>query len=77
VPRGPYPGAFRLVLVDDPRHDAAANQRQQLKLISGWKRAAPNLAASRSGGNHMTVLQPPHLIILAHLMMKELRRGRE
>jgi thioesterase domain-containing protein len=69
-PAKSYPGPIRLVLADDPKLDEVDNRLQQEHVEEGWKRWAPNLVSTRTPGNHMTVLKPPHVDALARLMKK-------
>jgi thioesterase domain-containing protein len=64
-PRGVYPEPLRLVLVSDSSLDYQANQGKFLASVNGWRRFAPNLVAWHGPGNHMTVLKPPHVSVLA------------
>jgi thioesterase domain-containing protein len=64
-----YPGAVRLVLVNDAKLDANSNQRQQGS-IAGWQRYAPDLVAVQAPGNHITVLKRPHVDSLAPWLRK-------
>jgi len=67
-PSGVYEGRVQLVLADDPQLDDAANQQKHKETIEGWKRYAPNLIYTRSHGNHMTLLKPPHIHDVACLI---------
>jgi thioesterase domain-containing protein len=67
-----YPGRVQLVLVDDPKLDSEANQRHQKESEARWRRWAPNLVFSHAPGNHMTVLNPPHVAALALFMDKSI-----
>jgi thioesterase domain-containing protein len=60
TPSGVYAGPLSLVLVgDEPGFE---------ETVSGWRRWAPGLVASRGAGNHMTVLKSPHVKSLASLL---------
>ncbi|CAB3787759.1 alpha/beta fold hydrolase [Pararobbsia alpina] len=65
LPRHPYTGPVRLVVVDDPALDVASNQLAQRETIEGWRRHAPNLCVWHVPGNHFTVLKAPHVQELA------------
>jgi hypothetical protein len=67
-PAGPYMGPVQLVLVDDPDLDEDANRHIHEHLVKGWKQWAPNLIYIHAPGNHMTVLKPPHVKMLAGLI---------
>ena len=60
--------ASRLVLVDDPRKDAAANRANFAEVERGWRKWAPGLVFSVGAGNHVTALKPPHVAALAALL---------
>jgi arthrofactin-type cyclic lipopeptide synthetase C len=70
-----YLGRLKLVLVDDPRLDHAANQRIQQLTVKGWKQWAPNLTYTHCAGNHLTVLKAPHVRDLAGALESELSRS--
>jgi arthrofactin-type cyclic lipopeptide synthetase C len=75
-PSGVYPGRLRLVLVDDPRKDAAANRANFAEVERGWRAWAPALVFSVGAGNHVTALKPPHVAALAALLAED-RGARE
>jgi arthrofactin-type cyclic lipopeptide synthetase C len=68
TPRTVYLGPARLVLVDHPMLDREANRRRQEAVIERWRKWAPNLTYTHLGGNHMTILQPPHVQDLARVI---------
>jgi arthrofactin-type cyclic lipopeptide synthetase C len=70
-PRGVYPGRLRLVLVDDPRMDEAANRAQFAQVERGWRAWAPGLVFSVGAGNHITALKAPHVAVLAGLLAED------
>ncbi|MBW3631099.1 MAG: hypothetical protein KY464_17650, partial [Gemmatimonadetes bacterium] len=67
-PLGVYPGRLRLVLVDDPAKDEAANRAHFAEVERGWRKWAPGLVFSTGAGNHVTALKPPHVAVLAGLV---------
>ncbi|MFL5540880.1 MAG: alpha/beta fold hydrolase, partial [Longimicrobiaceae bacterium] len=75
-PLGVYPGRLRLVLVDDPRMDAAANRANFAEVERGWREWAPGLVFSVGAGNHVTALKPPHVAALAGFLAED-RSARE
>jgi arthrofactin-type cyclic lipopeptide synthetase C len=75
-PLGVYPGRLRLVLVDDPRMDAAANRANFAEVERGWREWAPGLVFSVGAGNHVTALKPPHVAALAAFLAED-RGARE
>jgi arthrofactin-type cyclic lipopeptide synthetase C len=64
-PAEPYTGPVRLVLVRDTRLDEQADLRRCDAVHEGWRRWAPQATCWRGPGNHMTVLDPPHVSKLA------------
>jgi arthrofactin-type cyclic lipopeptide synthetase C len=70
-PAGVYSGRVRLVLVDDPRMDAAANRAHFAEVERGWRKWAPGLVFSVGAGNHVTALKPPHVAALAALLAED------
>ncbi|HYH80463.1 MAG TPA: amino acid adenylation domain-containing protein, partial [Longimicrobium sp.] len=74
-PSGVYPGRLRLVLVDDPAKDEAANRAHFAEVERGWREWAPGLVFSAGAGNHVTALKLPHVAVLAGLLAEEARRG--
>jgi arthrofactin-type cyclic lipopeptide synthetase C len=74
-PSGVYPGPLRLVLVDDPRKDEAANRAHFAEVERGWREWAPGLEFSVGAGNHVTALKPPHVAALAALLAEDRRAG--
>ena len=70
-PLGVYPGRLRLVLVDDPRMDEAANRAHFAEVERGWREWAPGLVFSAGAGNHVTALKPPHVAALAGLLAED------
>jgi thioesterase domain-containing protein len=75
-PSGVYPGRLRLVLVDDPAKDEAANRAHFAEIERGWRAWAPGLVFSVGAGNHVTALKPPHVAVLAALLAED-RRAHE
>jgi arthrofactin-type cyclic lipopeptide synthetase C len=75
-PSGVYPGRLRLVLVDDPRMDEAANRANFAEVERGWREWAPELVFSVGAGNHVTALKLPHVAVLAGLLAED-RGARE
>jgi arthrofactin-type cyclic lipopeptide synthetase C len=75
-PAGVYPGRLRLVLVDDPRKDEAANRALFAEVERGWRKWAPGLVFSVGAGNHVTALKPPHVATLAGFLAED-RGARE
>ncbi|HET7232814.1 MAG TPA: amino acid adenylation domain-containing protein, partial [Longimicrobium sp.] len=75
-PSGVYPGRLRLVLVDDPRKDEAANRALFAEVERGWRAWAPGLVFSPGAGNHVTALKPPHVAALAAFLAED-RGARE
>jgi thioesterase domain-containing protein len=65
VPETAYAGPVTLVLVDDPKLDAAANQLAHQRLTAAWTRCAPRLTTAHVPGNHVSVLKHPHVRHLA------------
>jgi thioesterase domain-containing protein len=65
------PGPVRLVLVNDPACDDAANEQLFAETIQGWRRWAPHLVFFRAAGNHMTALKSPHVQSLASCLVVE------
>jgi arthrofactin-type cyclic lipopeptide synthetase C len=70
-PSGVYPGRLRLVLVDDPAKDEAANRAQFAEVERGWRKWAPGLVFSIGAGNHITALKAPHVAVLARLLAED------
>ncbi|HEU0054705.1 MAG TPA: alpha/beta fold hydrolase, partial [Longimicrobium sp.] len=70
-PSGVYPGRLRLVLVDDPRMDAAANRALFAEVERGWREWAPGLVFSAGAGNHVTALKQPYVAALARLLAED------
>jgi len=68
TPDKPYRGAVQLVLVDDPKKEGGCNRRNQEYLVEKWKLWAPNLVCTHARGNHLTVLNSPHVQALAKLI---------
>lgn len=60
-PASAYTAAVNLALVDDSRLDRQTNEAEFLQCQQGWQRVAPQLRTWRGPGNHMTVLQRPHV----------------
>ncbi|MDR0212195.1 MAG: amino acid adenylation domain-containing protein [Pseudomonas putida] len=64
-PALPYSGPVGLVLVDDPRLDAAGNAREHAAMQAGWQRLMPQLATWQGPGNHFSILKVPDVFSLA------------
>jgi amino acid adenylation domain-containing protein len=60
-PDSSYDGPVRLVLADDPKSASNVNQQRHQQRIDGWKQWAPNLLSCKASGNHMNLLNPPHV----------------
>ncbi len=71
-PSGVHPGRLRLVLVDDPAKDEAANRAYFAEVERGWRKWAPGLEFSVGAGNHVTALKLPHVAVLAGLLAGDL-----
>ncbi|HST57571.1 MAG TPA: alpha/beta fold hydrolase, partial [Longimicrobium sp.] len=70
-PSGVYPGRLRLVLVDDPAKDEAANRAHFAEVERGWREWAPGLVFSVGAGNHVTALKAPHVAVLAGFLAED------
>jgi thioesterase domain-containing protein len=66
-PQNSYPEALHLVLADDPKLNANNNRLHRARRVEGWQRWAPNLIYSHCPGNHVTMLRPPHVLVLARV----------
>ncbi|AMS12796.1 non-ribosomal peptide synthetase [Pseudomonas chlororaphis] len=64
-PHRRYQGRARLVLADDPRLDAAGNQREQQAMVEGWRQQVDELQVWQGPGNHFSLLKAPHVAHLA------------
>ncbi|MDD5036105.1 MAG: amino acid adenylation domain-containing protein, partial [Methylococcaceae bacterium] len=69
-PEAVYSGPVRLVLVGDERLAEEADRQRRETIVAGWKRWAPDLTDWLGEGNHMTLLKPPHVKILADGLFK-------
>lgn len=67
APRAAYPGPVALAFASasDPSLGADADARRRDHTFAGWQRWAPAAARWNAPGNHITVLQPPHVRSLA------------
>jgi amino acid adenylation domain-containing protein len=70
TPRSTYPGPVTLVTVDDPTLDPQAGAAHRAHLERAWRRSAPQLEVWHGPGNHMTVLNPPHVTALAGFLTR-------
>jgi thioesterase domain-containing protein len=61
-PAAPYPEPINLVTVSDPSIDADADLLRRQKLLQDWRRWAPQITSWHGPGNHMSLLQPPHVL---------------
>ena len=64
-PMDPYIDDVTLVLTDDPRDSTERNLKHREMIVHRWRRRAPNLIYQASSGNHLTLLEEPHVIALA------------
>jgi syringomycin synthetase protein SyrE len=71
-PRHAYAELVRLVLVSDPHGDEEGNRRQHQRAVAAWRRWAPNLTYHHAPGNHVAVLKPPHVRVLANVLQSSL-----
>ncbi len=62
------PTPLRLVVVDDPALDEAANRLRFQERVAGWRRWAPELVPIHGSGNHMSALKLPHVRALARML---------
>lgn len=60
-PAAPYPDPINLVTVSDPTIAVDADLARREKVVQDWKRWAPQIASWNGPGNHMSLLQPPHI----------------
>ena len=77
VPSQTYTGPVSLVLVRAAKDDEATCQEKHKETAAGWQRFAPDLVTWRGPGNHMTVLNPPHVDMLAERLRASLCGGFE
>jgi hypothetical protein len=64
-PQQIYTDPLFLVLVNDKELDQQANRHQHQDVVAGWKQWAPNLTYWLGPGNHITVLNQPHVQVFA------------
>jgi thioesterase domain-containing protein len=60
-----YPDMLRLVTVRDTRKDENADRHRCIEQAQNWLRWAPHLSCWQGPGNHMTMLDRPHVTALA------------
>jgi hypothetical protein len=60
-PANIYDGSVLLVLANDSRLNASANQKRYDRCIRGWSRWAPNLKYRLATGNHASLLKIPNI----------------
>jgi thioesterase domain-containing protein len=65
LPSGTYPGPVFLILVCDAKDDQETCLKKYQRIVTGWRRFSPGLTTWCGPGNHMTILQPPHVAALA------------
>jgi thioesterase domain-containing protein len=65
APRAPYGGPVAFAFVADPSLGADDDARRQDDTFAAWQRWAPAATRWKAPGNHLTVLQPPHVSSLA------------
>jgi thioesterase domain-containing protein len=65
LPNRTWDGVLRIALVDDVRLRADANRRAQEVTFAAWQRWAPKAQRWHGPGNHMTILERPHVGALA------------
>jgi thioesterase domain-containing protein len=65
APRAPYGGPVALAFASDPSLGADDDARRQDDTFAAWRRWAPAATRWQAPGNHLTVLQPPHVRSLA------------
>jgi arthrofactin-type cyclic lipopeptide synthetase C len=73
LPSNTYPGPVRLVLVRDAKDDEETCRKKHKETTAAWQRFAPGLIEWRGPGNHMTILEPPHVAVLAGWLGVSLR----
>ena len=64
-PAAQYQHPVRLVTVRDIRRDADTDTRRREQLVRDWQRWAPRLSSWHAPGNHMTLLDHPHITAVA------------
>jgi thioesterase domain-containing protein len=64
-PSAPYSGALRLVTVRDTRKSADVDKRRREKQVQDWLPWASRLSSWQGPGNHMTLLDHPHVAVVA------------
>jgi arthrofactin-type cyclic lipopeptide synthetase C len=64
-PSAPYPDPLRLVTVRDTRTTADIDKRRREKQVQDWLPWAPRLSTWEGPGNHMTLLDHPHVVVVA------------
>jgi hypothetical protein len=74
-PSGLYPDALRLVTVRDTRKDENADKHRCREQVQNWVRWAPRLSCWHGPGNHMTMLDRPHVAVLADWWRSGLRQA--
>jgi thioesterase domain-containing protein len=63
-----YEGPMRLILADDSKLDRRGNLQKQKDIARQWQVFAPNVIYKHAGGNHITMLKPPHASSLVRLI---------
>ncbi|HET7866039.1 MAG TPA: hypothetical protein VFL86_16695, partial [Burkholderiaceae bacterium] len=61
-----YAGRVHLVQVPNARLEPLEDTQRRAQAVNQWRQAAPDLVAWQGPGNHMTVLNRPHVSVLAH-----------
>jgi thioesterase domain-containing protein len=74
-PPGLYPDPLRLVTVRDTRKDENADKYRCKEQVQNWLRWAPRLSCWHGPGNHMTMLDLPHVTVLADWWRSGLRQA--
>jgi thioesterase domain-containing protein len=74
-PSGLYPDALHLVTVRDTRKDENADKHRCKEQVRNWLRWAPRLSRWHGPGNHMTMLDRPHVTVLADWWRSGLRQA--
>jgi len=75
-PATAYSGPLSLAFASDPRLGAADNARRHDDVFAGWSRWAPFATRWNAPGNHMTMLQPPHVQLLSDWWKRTAMRER-
>ena len=67
-PKESYQAPVQLILALDPKKDRSGNEKYFKETTEGWSQLAPNINIWNVPGNHLSMLQQPHIANIVEML---------